>query len=161
MSRTGNYNDRYDKESIYKWNLPVTKGQLMKINVFFLAIIISVVYGNFNTAKAEYSSSNSRYQILHIKQMAQRGFSNNGRTKYVYTNKKAAYGSNSLTEIGTSDLNKDSTVRELHIGVDWQNNFNIRKKISTKKITIGKVKGGGRSLKKVNVIVNSNRVVRF
>lgn len=133
----------------------------MKIKCFFLAVIVAVACGHTNTAEAEYRSTNTRYQVLHIKQMAQRGFSNRGRTKYVYTNKTATHDVDNRTEIGTTHLGKNSTVRELHIGVDWQKNFRLIKKTGTKKITIGKVKGGGRSLKKVNVIVNSNKDISF
>lgn len=133
----------------------------MIIKILFLAVIVAVACGNADTAEADYKSGNTRYQMLHIKQMAQRDFSNRGRTKYVYTDQTATYDEGSQNEIGTALLERNSTVRELHIGIDWRKNSRIEGKVGAKKITIGKVKGGGRSLKQVNVIVNSNKALRF
>jgi hypothetical protein len=52
--------------------------------VFSLVLIVSVGSGIGNSANAGSASGNTLYETLHVKQMAKRDFTNNGRTKYVY-----------------------------------------------------------------------------
>lgn len=125
------------------------------------AVIVAAACGNTCTAMAEYRSANTRYQMLHIKQMAQRDFSNRGRTKYIYTDQTDVMEEGGRNEIGTALLGRNSSVRELHIGIDWPKNSRIGKRTTEKKVSIGKVKGGGRSLKKIKVIVNSTKALTF
>ncbi len=54
------------------------------------AIVILAASGCWltGTSAAENLSGNTLYETMHIKQMAKRNFTNNGRTKYVYVERK-------------------------------------------------------------------------
>ncbi len=129
--------------------------------LFFYLTISIIGYWCVNPARAEYKPSNSHYQAIHIKQMDHRGFTNKGRNKYIYVEqRKGSYGNN-FSEIGSVQLGKHSRVRELFIGVDIHRNNKITRLSHKKKISIGRVYGGGSKLKKVHVLINSNGKLHY
>ncbi len=128
-------------------------------NVLLFLTILSVFGCWFaQPANAEYRSGNSHYQAIHIKQMAQRNFTNNGRTKYIYTEHNNTRLGNQATEIGAVKLQKNSRIRELNVAVDMKGSYRLNHSSfgKKKKISIGRVSGGNKHLKKVNVVVISN-----
>ncbi len=60
---------------------------------YISAIITLVATGCWltGTSAAENLSGNTLYETMHIKQMAKRNFTNNGRTKYVYVEHKSEF----------------------------------------------------------------------
>jgi hypothetical protein len=128
----------------------------MKLFLFFFLSIITAVCCFSNSADAEGRISTSRYQTLHIKQMAHRNFSNHGRTGYVYEEQQySLYGSKSIS-IGTVQLEKNSRIREMYIAVDMKRSQRIQRLSQKRKISIGRVSGDVSRLKSLNVFVNSN-----
>ncbi len=129
--------------------------------LIILLIIFSTSCLGVNSADAEYRSSNTLYDTLHIKQMAKRNFTNNGRTKYVYVKQKQSIFSGNSLEIGAVKLEKNSKVQELHIAVDMNENSMMPQLNKKRKISIAPVSGASRHLKKINVQVNSNGRLRY
>jgi len=134
----------------------------MKLFLFFFLSIIATGCCFISSANAgEYTVSNSRYQTLHIKQMAQRNFSNHGRVSYVYEEQEhSLYGSES-TNIGAVQLERNSRIRELYIAVDLKRSQRIQRLHQRRKISIGRVSGDGSHLKSINVFVNSNGMLHY
>lgn len=128
----------------------------MKNFLLFLSILFFAGCWFAHPANAEYRSSNSHYQAIHVRHMAQRNFTNNGRSKYVYVKQKVGQYDRNSTEVGAVQLEKNSRIRELNIAVDMTRINRIKPWDRNKKLSISHVSGGGKHLKKINVIVNSN-----
>ena len=130
----------------------------MKNAILFLTIISVSGCWFTQPANAEYRSGNSHYQAIHTKQMAHRNFTNRGRTKYIYTEHKSTLLGNPTAEIGAVQLQKNSRIRELNVAVDMKRNYRLSHSSfgKKKKISIGRISGGNKHLKKVNVVVNSD-----
>lgn len=138
------------------------RGSDMKLFLFFFLSIITTGCCFISSANADkYTISNSRYQTLHIKQMAQQSFTNHGRVSYVYEEQEhSLYGSES-TNIGAAQLEKKSRIRELYIAVDMKRSQKIQRLHQRRKISIGRVSGDSSHLKSINVFVNSNGTLHY
>lgn len=114
-----------------------------------------------NSANAEYRSSNALYDTLHIKQMAKRNFTNNGRTEYVYVEHKQNLFPGKTLKIGAVQLEKNSKVRELHIAVDMKGNSLMQQLNKKRKTSIAPVSDAGHHLKKIHIFIHSNDMLHF
>ncbi len=130
---------------------------------FLIILLITFTTGCFgvNSADAEYRSSNTLYDTLHIKQMAKRNFTNNGRTKYVYVKQKQSIFPGKSMKIGAVQLEKNSKVRKLHIAVDMNENSMMPQLNKKRKISIAPISDVGRHLKKIHIFINSNGMLRY
>jgi len=63
------------------------------MNKFTTALVLIVAFGCWfaDISAAENLSGNTLFETMHIKQMAKRNFTNNGRTKYVYVEHKPEF----------------------------------------------------------------------
>lgn len=130
---------------------------------FLIILLITFSTGclDVNSADAEYRSSNTLYDTLHIKQMAKRNFTNNDRTKYVYVEHKQSLFPPPPKKIGAVQLDKNSKVRELHIAVDMSGNSMMQQSNKKRKISIAPVSGAGHHLEKINIFINSLGMLRY
>ncbi len=113
-----------------------------------------------SAASAQWHSSNTHYQSMHIRQMAKRNFTNKGTVKYVYTD-KAIFSANGTRTVGSVKLDENSRARGVNIAVDLSKT-NLRPNYhSHRKLSVGCVTGATRHLKKVNVVIHGDRKLKY
>ena len=113
-----------------------------------------------SAASAQWHSSNTHYQAMHIRQMAKRNFTNKGTVKYVYTD-KAGFSADGTRTVGSVNLDDNSRAREVNIAVDLSKT-NLRPNYHAhRKLSVGSVTGATRHLKKVNVVIHGNRKLKY
>ncbi len=139
----------------------IVKGETMDNFLIVLLITFSTGCLGVNSADAEYRSSNTLYDTLHIKQMAKRNFTNNDRTKYVYVEHKQSLFPGKALEIGAVQLEKNSKIRELYIAVDMKGNSRMQQLNKKRKTSIAPVSGAGHHLKNIHILVNSNGKLHY
>ncbi len=109
--------------------------------------------------RGEYRSKNTHYEAMHVRQMAQRNFTNNGRSRYIYSTQTRHDTSRDDKELGSVDLEEGNRVRDLHIVVDLKAKDRVRS--GKRKVTLGRVRGETSQLKKSTITVNSNGKIEF
>jgi hypothetical protein len=134
--------------------------------VFFLMVTAGAVFCcQLQTVRAADHANNSRYQMYHIKQKAQLAARYPGRAdervQYIYQDASVRRSTDAPGEIGTTRLERGSRVRELHIAVEMRNPVRLNQRDKNGKISIGRVTGNPKSLKKVDIVIHSNKPLEF
>ena len=131
----------------------------MKGNVLIIFFLVSGICWT-SAASAQWHSSNTHYQTMHIRQMAKRNFTNKGTVKYVYAD-KADFSANGTQAVGSVKLDENSRTREVNIAVDLSKT-NVRPDYHAhRKLSVGCVTGATRHVKKVNVVIHGNRKLKY
>jgi len=103
----------------------------------------------------------NRFEMMKIQQRAERGFTNRGRVMYKYVD-DSSLAKEDPQNIGAIVLDRNSRVREVHVGIDIDKSLHFDKKGKSDTLRIGTVDAyGSRNLEKVNIHVDLEQPVKF
>lgn len=103
----------------------------------------------------------NRFEMMKIKDRAENGFTNRGSVVYKYVD-DSNLPEEDPQNIGTVDLNRDSHVREVHVGIDIDKSPDFDKNRESDTLRIGTVDAyDSPNLRKVNIRVVLDQSVKF